>query len=208
MRRSFRWLPTASSAFSSRSCRHLPAGYRRAGSQAIRVDLAEKILRAAFEARAGVAGKSGGGRPPARFAFDLDADGQQEQIARLAGGSGYLALDRNRNGRIDDGSELFGPQSGNGFTELARLDSDGNGWIDAADPGFARLALWQPAADGKGTLQTLGDAGIGALALAHLATPFELRDENNKDLGAVKSGGFFISESGKAGSMQEVDLSV
>ena len=142
-----------------------------------------------------------------RFRFDLDGDGRVENLPLLGAGSAYLVFDLNHDGRIE-AKELFGPQSGNGFTELARLDSDGNGWIDAADPDFDELALWRPATEGNGTLQALGDAGIGALALAHLATPFELRGENNADLGAVKSGGVFITESGKAGSLQEIDLTV
>ena len=48
----------------------------------------------------------------------------------LGSGSGFLALDKNGNGKIDDGSELFGTKSGDGFADLAEYDSDGNGWID------------------------------------------------------------------------------
>jgi hypothetical protein len=70
----------------------------------------------------------GGG--PTRFEgrrrFDLDADGEAEEMARLAGGSAYPALDRNGNGRVDDGRALFGPASGDGFAELAGHDADGN----------------------------------------------------------------------------------
>lgn len=56
-------------------------------------------------------------------------------------GSGFLALDRNQNGVVDDGSELFGTQSGDGFAHLALYDQDSNGWIDANDPVFDKLRI-------------------------------------------------------------------
>ena len=61
---------------------------------------------------------------------------------------------------------------------------------------------------GDGTLKTLAELGIGALALAHLATPFALRGKDNQDLGQVKASGLYLTESGKAGSLQEIDLMV
>jgi hypothetical protein len=143
-----------------------------------------------------------------RFSFDLDGDGQLDSLPTFASGSGYLALDLNGNGRIDSGKELFGPQTGNGFSELAKLDSDGNGWIDEGDPVFAKLAVWSPDANGQHTLTSLGNLGIGALGLAHVATPFELRDGQNKDLGAVKASGVYLTESGQVGNLQEIDLTV
>lgn len=72
----------------------------------------------------------------AKFEFDLDADGTAEMINATSSGSGLLAYDKNGNGVIDDGSELFGPSSGNGFLELASFDNDKNGWIDENDAVF------------------------------------------------------------------------
>lgn len=143
-----------------------------------------------------------------RFSFDLDGDGQAENLPLFASGSGYLALDRNHNGRIDSGKELFGPQTGKGFAELARLDANGNGWIDENDPDFKHLGVWVPSSTGPGSLKTLAELGIGALALAHAATPFALRDSENRDQGQVKASGLYLSESGQAGSLQEIDLTV
>jgi hypothetical protein len=143
-----------------------------------------------------------------RFRFDLNGDGKAEILPGFASGSGYLVIDRNDNGRIDSGKELFGPQSGNGFAELALLDSDGNGWIDENDEDFSRLSVFTPGAEGSSTLQSLSDLGIGALSLAHVATPFALRDADNNDLGVVKSSGFYLMESGQSGTLQEVDLTV
>ena len=110
-----------------------------------------------------------------RFAFDLQGDGSADNVPLLAQGWGYLALDRNQNGRIDDGLELFGPRTDNGFAELAALDDDGNGWIDEGDAAFKDLRIWRPSADGGGSLQTLQAEGVGALGLANAATPFALR---------------------------------
>ncbi|MFN3984377.1 MAG: hypothetical protein ACK4KV_02755 [Rhodocyclaceae bacterium] len=143
-----------------------------------------------------------------RFEFDLDADGTPDAIPMLAGGTGYLAIDRNDNGRIDDGRELFGPTSGNGFAELAALDSDGNGWIDEADPAYAQLRIWRPDANGGGTLTTLADAGVGALYLGNVATPFELRGANNGTLGVMRASGIYLRENGSVGTISQIDLSV
>lgn len=59
-----------------------------------------------------------------KFYFDLDADGTADRISMLKSGSGFLALDKNGNGKIDDGSELFGTQSGDGFADLEEYDID------------------------------------------------------------------------------------
>mgnify|MGYP000465316364 CR=1 FL=1 len=54
----------------------------------------------------------------------------------LQGGSGYLALNKNGDGVINDGSELFGTASGDGFYDLSMYDEDGNGWIDENDHAY------------------------------------------------------------------------
>jgi hypothetical protein len=141
-----------------------------------------------------------------RFAFDLDGDGSAEAVPMLAAGSGYLAFDRNRNGHIDAGNELFGPQSGDGFGELATLDADGNGWIDEADPAFAGLGIWRLGGDGQMTLTGLKAAGIGALALAHLATPLDLRGAQQTLLGNLRASGIALDESGQVRPLQRIDL--
>jgi hypothetical protein len=143
-----------------------------------------------------------------RFSFDLDADGTAENINRLAAGSGFLVFDRNGDGKASDGSELFGTKSGDGFADLARLDDDGNGWIDENDTAYASLSLWTPDASGAGSLQGLKAANVGALALAHVATPFDLKDGGNDTLGTIRSSGIFLQENGGAGTIQQVDLSV
>lgn len=145
-----------------------------------------------------------------RFMFDLKGDGQAEAVPLLAGNSGYLALDRNGNGRIDNGLELFGPASGEGFAELARYDQDGNGWIDEGDAVFGQLLVWTPPAQGAGTdtLRPLQQTGVGAVSLASTATPFALKDTQLQSLGAVRSTSLYLMENGQAGTVQQVDLAV
>jgi hypothetical protein len=84
--------------------------------------------------------------------FDIRADGHPLTIGWTARGEdvAFLVLDRNGNGRIDDGSELFGNatplnQGGrapNGFVALAQYDANGDGLADAADPVWSQLLLW------------------------------------------------------------------
>ncbi len=141
-----------------------------------------------------------------RFAFDLDADGQTEQINPLTRGSAFLVFDHNRDDQVNDGKELFGPTSGNGFTELGRLDDDKNGWIDENDQAFTDLKLWQPDANGQGVLQSLKEQGIGALAVAAVNTPFSVKNNENSLLGQIRATGLYLQEDGKPGTLQQIDL--
>ena len=143
-----------------------------------------------------------------RFAFDLDSDGDNESINFVAGGSGFLALDRNGDGRINDGSELFGAKSGNGFAELAALDDDHNGWIDENDAAYAQLQVWTKDGNGNDQLSTLKEADVGAIGLAHAATSFDLKDANNELQGRIRSSGVFLHEDGQVGTVQQIDLTI
>jgi hypothetical protein len=143
-----------------------------------------------------------------RFRFDLDADGSAEQLATLTPGSGYLALDKDGNGSIDSGAELFGPATGSGFGELAAFDADENNWIDENDPVYAQLRIWTPDGQGEAALATLQERKVGALYLGSVSTPFALRGAGNSDLGAVAATGVYLTEPGESGTLQEIDLSV
>lgn len=149
--------------------------------------------------------------------FDLDGDGTRESIPFVGTGCALLAWDRNGNGCIDDGRELFGAVSGDGFAELAALDSDHNGWIDESDPVWGQLVLWQRQLEnGVATdkLTSLKDAGIGALALGSVATPFLYRGAASSDdplgdvQGRLRASGLYLMEDGRPGSLQQVDLAV
>jgi hypothetical protein len=143
-----------------------------------------------------------------RFKFDLDADGQTEDINFVAGGSGFLAFDRNGDGKINDGSELFGAKTGNGFAELATLDADKNGWIDENDAAYADLRIWTKDGSGKDQLSTLKQANVGAISLAHVATPFDLKNAKNEQQGEIRASGIYLQENGAAGTIQQIDLTV
>ncbi len=142
-----------------------------------------------------------------RFNFDLDVDGAVDHIAFVAPGSGFLALDRNGNGIIDDGSELFGATSGDGFADLSAYDADGNGWIDETDPVFNDLRVWRRDAAGNDTLQTLAETQAGALFLGRVATRFELWNVDGSAPGRLRSSGVWLAEEGGAGTLQQIDLS-
>lgn len=141
-----------------------------------------------------------------RFQFDLDADGRKEHVPLVGSSSGLLALDSNGNGRVDDGRELFGPQSGSGFNELRALDEDGNGWIDARDPAFHRLAVWSPDAEGGGSLSSLAERGIGAINVLPVETPFEMKDGTNRLVARLRESSVYLNEDGTTGTVQQVDL--
>ena len=143
-----------------------------------------------------------------RFSFDLNADGENEQINSLKRGSGFLAFDRNQDGRINNGSELFGPSSGSGFAELSTLDDDDNGWIDENDSAYDNLLVWQGSEDGQTGLQSLAESGVGAIALSHISTPFSIKNDANDLLGEIRSSGIFLHHGGETGTIQHVDLTV
>jgi hypothetical protein len=113
--------------------------------------------------------------------FDIRAVGHPLSIAWTARNAdvAFLALDRNGNGRIDDGSELFGnatplSQGGlapNGFVALAQYDLNGDGVIDASDPVWSDLLLWVDANHNgisePGELRHIADSSITAIEIQH-----------------------------------------
>ncbi|MCW8953510.1 MAG: hypothetical protein OQK48_01045 [Sulfurimonas sp.] len=138
------------------------------------------------------------------FDFDIDMNGESDQISMLKKGNGFLALDKNDNGFIDDGYELFGTQNGNGFLDLKRYDKDNNSWIDENDAIFDKLRIWSKTQD-EDTLVGIGEVGIGAIYLGYAEGSFDIRDET-KTLGRIKSNGFYLNEDGSSGLMTQIDF--
>lgn len=140
------------------------------------------------------------------FYFDIDADGELDEVSQLGAGSGYLALDKNGDGVINDGSELFGTASGNGFADLAKYDEDGNGWIDENDAIWTKLKIWCRDENGRDVLYSLTDKGVGAICLQNVSTDFTLKGQTGQTQGAIRNSGVFLYENGCAGTVQHVDV--
>ncbi len=141
-----------------------------------------------------------------KFYFDIDADGELDEISQLGAKSGYLALDKNGDGTINDGSELFGTASGDGFADLAEYDEDGNGWIDENDEIWSKLKIWCRDENGNDVLYRLADKNVGAIYLGKASTDFTLKGAAGQTNGAIRSTGVFLYEDGNVGTLQHVDV--
>ncbi|WP_370277070.1 hypothetical protein [Pontibacterium sp.] len=141
-----------------------------------------------------------------KYGFDINSDGSNEQISFAGQGSGFLMLDKNGDGRANNGNELFGTQSGDGFADLSAYDEDGNGFIDEGDSAYTELKIWVKTASGSNQYFSLADKGIGAIYLGAVHTPFEIKNEQNDLQGVVRGSSFFLREDGSSGTVQQVDL--
>lgn len=105
--------------------------------------------------------------------FDMDSDGVRDLTGWVASDDGFLALDRNGNGVIDDIGEIsFIGDAPGALTDLEGLrafDSNGNGLLDAGDDDFEQFRVWrdinQDGISDKSELFTLGGAGIKQITL-------------------------------------------
>lgn len=144
-----------------------------------------------------------------KFAFDLDIDGIDDSISFVKYGSGFLALDINEDGIINNGAELFGAKTGDGFKELNNYDNDNNNWIDDNDPIFNRLRIWSKDTNANDYIHTLKEKNIGAIYLNKINTPFDIKNNSNELIANIKSTSIYLKESGlSAGSIQQIDLVV
>jgi hypothetical protein len=136
--------------------------------------------------------------------FDLRNDGNKVKLPQLAAQQYYLAADRNQDKQINNGSELFGPQSGHGFAELAEFDDNGNGFIDPADDIWQYLYLWRP----KQQLLSMTEARLGAFSLSSAATPMPLLNQSHQPLGEIQRSGLAFTQDAKPLLLQQIDLVV
>ena len=141
---------------------------------------------------------------------DIDSDGKEDEVHSLGKGSGFLALDKDGNGKIDNGNELFGTKSGDGFSDLEEYDKDHNGWIDENDGIFDKLRIWCRDENGNDALMTLKEADVGAIFLDRADTELTRRSTGIESgfgvKGVIRKTGLFLKESGGAGTIQHVDL--
>ena len=145
----------------------------------------------------------------ATTAFDIDADGDLDQIGWTGPDDGVLVVDLDSSGAIEDGSELFsevfnGGSYANSLEALRSLDSNGDGVIDAQDAAYNDILVWQDAnSDGvsqAGELQTLAERGIVSLDLDAAAA------NQSVDGNTIFAEGTFTKVDGSTGSYVGVDF--
>ncbi len=138
--------------------------------------------------------------------FDIDADGQKDHTGWIFAQDGFLAMDRNHNGLIDDSSELFGERTAyknyaNGYLPLAELDSANKGYVDASDEDFDKLLVWFDVnSDGisqSWELHTLEQLHITRIDTSYQALEDKTEDWENKVL--FRSRFFGPDQCGAAG---------
>ncbi|MDV3443413.1 calcium-binding protein [Pseudomonas otitidis] len=139
--------------------------------------------------------------------FDFDGDGLKTGTGWVKGDDGFLVLDRNGNGQIDNGGELFGvdtvkangQKASNGFDALKDFDTNGDGVFDAQDTQFANVKIWQDAnQDGiaqNGELKTLAEHNIVAINLDSTAS------NHNSNGNLISAVGSFVRGDGSEGTV-------
>ncbi|HND28261.1 MAG TPA: hypothetical protein PKV87_11430 [Pseudomonadales bacterium] len=147
--------------------------------------------------------------------FDHDNDGVLSKTGWVGQDDALLVWDRNSNGSIDSGAELFGDftvlpngtLAPNGFAALAALDSNSDDILDANDPAFAELKLWRDVAQqgqtGSGELISLADAGIVSLSLTN-----SLKNQNLANGNQLTREGSFTRADGTTSGMGEFCLAI
>ena len=145
--------------------------------------------------------------------YDLDNNGFAEKTGWIDAKSGILVLDRDGNGKIEAGKELFGDRTilddgktaSSGFAALAALDSNHDGVIDAKDAKFSELRIWIDK-DGNGVstpdeLLTLEEAGIKSLNLSN-----EFVGKVDENGNTIARAGSFTRTDGTTADMKEFFL--
>jgi Ca2+-binding RTX toxin-like protein len=149
--------------------------------------------------------------------FDMDDDGVAERTGWVSPQDGLLVHDANANGLADGIGELFGSANVDGYDELATLDSNADGRIDASDAAFAELMVWRDLnGDGEATtdeMLTLAQAGIARFNLGFTQTDTDVdgnviartgtyvrTDSSTRAMGSVQ---FALDESGNIPAIPE-----
>ena len=122
--------------------------------------------------------------------FDMDNNGFKEATGWISKDDAFLAYDRNGNGKIDNGNELFGDKTvsvgaygytgktaKNGFEALKEFDSNSDNVIDEKDKDFDKLLLWQDLNTNglteEGELKTLKEHNIKSIDLRYKETQID-----------------------------------
>jgi len=145
--------------------------------------------------------------------FDHDKDGIRTATGWISKDDGLLIYDRNGDGVVNDGSELFGDntllkngeRAANGYQALAELDDNGDGKVDTADSAFAHLRVWrdlnQDGISQEGELLTLEEAKVKALNLAN-----QNRDRDLGNGNTLAEEGTYTDSDGNEKQMGDLNL--
>jgi hypothetical protein len=154
--------------------------------------------------------------------FDHDKNGFSESTGWVGKDDGLLVLDRDGNGEIDSGSELFGnkttvssgQKAANGFLALDEFDENNDGVFDSRDGKFSELNVWvdrdSNGAVDAGELLTLSQAGVAAINLSY-SEPGKLDANGNVPRNVIDSNGnehrqlgTYIRADGSSGAIEDV----
>ncbi|MBP6014326.1 MAG: AHH domain-containing protein [Alphaproteobacteria bacterium] len=137
--------------------------------------------------------------------FDMNGDGWAERTTWVRGGDGFLVMDINANGKIDNITEMFGNATTSALTALAALDTNADGKISAADSAFASLRVWidanQDGVTDAGELKTLSQVNIRDISLTPTGGAGNLRGN------AVRATGTFTRNDNSTGTTADILLS-
>ena len=145
--------------------------------------------------------------------FDHDKNGIRTATGWVGKDDGFLVYDRNGDGVVNDGGELFGDntllkngeRAANGYQALADLDDNGDGKVDAADSAFAKLRVWrdlnQDGISQEGELLTLNEAKVKALNLANKNADRDLGNGNS-----LAEEGTYTDSDGNEKQMGDLNL--
>lgn len=146
----------------------------------------------------------------ARARFDMDGDGAPDDTGWAGRGDGFLAIDRDGDGRISGPAELsfLGEKAGakSDIEALSALDSDRNGKIDSADVRFGELRVWSDTNGNgitdAGELKTLADHSIASISLSAAANRQSAKLGDN----LILSTGTFTRVDGSTGTLADAAL--
>jgi VCBS repeat-containing protein len=153
--------------------------------------------------------------------FDHDGDGTKTGTGWIKPDDGFLVLDRNSNGTIDNGTELFGDSTplyaggtaADGFAALAQEDTNHDGKVSALDLRWNQLRVWQDANQNgiseAGELKTLASLGITSINVAATENA-QVLDNGNQlaDLGSYTKSDGTAGSVGQVNGMADIDLVV
>lgn len=153
--------------------------------------------------------------------FDHDGDGLKNATGWIKPDDGFLVMDRNGNGTIDNGTELFGDstnlygggKAADGFAALAQEDTNNDGKISSADANFAYLRVWrdlnQNGISESGELATLASLNIASIDVAKKNNSQPLPGGNEiADLGTYTRTDGSTGTVGEVMKLADVNLAV